>query len=187
MMLLSNANFAGGPVVHISGKLNDTVCFGTVMKLKGGGANVDELTWSVSPNATISTSNQNYNAEVSFPTPGEYTITLVAYDFMGRPGGCTKQVKVLSSYCIDSNNVTANTHNTINFYPNPSTGEVNFTNLEDNLNYDLWILNSAGENLLHSNLINQKSIYLTFEAGIYFIKIIDENGKHSSGKLVLSK
>jgi len=73
----------------------------------------------------------------------------------------------------------------LSVFPNPSSGTVNFETSNDN---ELWvsIYNSAGSEL-HSFPFIKTYTVNGLKSGIYYYKIIDKNGKHTSGKLIVTR
>lgn len=64
---------------------------------------------------------------------------------------------------------------TVNFYPNPSTGDIRI-NADNNHQYQLSVIDLCGTTVFECSVVNQKNISLSnLNKGIYFIKIEGEN------------
>ena len=86
------------------------------------------------------------------------------------------------NFCVESSSSSINDNKKLyNFYPNPTSGEVNI-NIDGDFN--IFIYDVLG-NVIHESKNN--SIYLSNEKnGIYFIEIIKNNNKEI-GKIILNK
>lgn len=146
---------------------------------------------------SICNSSKNITLSGGFPLNGNYSGSGVFDNNIFNPNLTDSDtnyifyqyVDIFGCENIDSTIVFVETcdNDIISIFPNPTNGEINFINIKDDFNYEIWISDLTGKNLLHSNLIDQKSLYLNFNSGIYWYKIIDKMGAYSMGKIILTK
>ncbi|NVK52804.1 MAG: T9SS type A sorting domain-containing protein, partial [Flavobacteriaceae bacterium] len=87
-----------------------------------------------------------------------------------------------SEDCSATASVEEYTDDTILLYPNPTNGEINITNIVDQIKR-IEIYNTIGKKLLttKSTKINISS----FPKGIYYLKIVSLNKKFTNKKVIL--
>ncbi len=78
-ILLSKFTLAGWSI-EFSTTQNDTICFGTTLKLHGYTNTGCPFTWSIPPTVTCFPNNYATNVEISFVSPGQYQIAIRAFD-----------------------------------------------------------------------------------------------------------
>lgn len=115
------------------------------------------------------------------PTYASYDSSYIYYEYADF-FGCSSKDSSMVYIIKDCDNTIINT---ISVYPNPTSGEINFIGLNDDSNSEVYISDLTGKEIIHFNLMNQKSVFLESSSGIYIYRIQDNNGGFSTGKIVL--
>ena len=154
------------PTISITG--NQTICAGEYVNLNASGANT--YTW-----------NNSWVANNISVTPSTST---VFYVMGSNSNGCvgTASAQIIVSECTGINSIIS--QNEIQIYPNPNAG-VFTINLKSYDNCFIKITNVLGQIIKtqKAEMINDFNIK-TFEKGIYFITILNNNQPIYKGSII---
>lgn len=176
---------SSGPPVSSFSVSGTQICRGASITFTDMSSNTP-TSWSWQFPGANPASSTLHNPTVSFPTPGIYTVSLVASNAAGAGNTSVQTITVSNCVSIAENNAAATQ---IKLYPNPATNRVYIENLGDNafIVNDLlgkpvkYVREQIAGNVCEVNLENTVP-------GIYFIKIMDTQGNLLSNiKLVLAK
>ena len=131
------------------------------------------------PGASPGSSNEK-NPTVTYNNPGVFQVTLTATNATGSTTQ-TQQEYINIEFPTGIEDIEVNELD-LTIYPNPTTDFVNINAcLESPVQPQLFLYNTLGQQLQQINLGKQKEISMpldvtVFPTGLYFIKIVDENG-----------
>ncbi|MBI5541748.1 MAG: DUF2271 domain-containing protein [Bacteroidia bacterium] len=139
-------------------------------------------------NSTATTGNQWYDANgiIVAATGAAYTPTASGnyYSIVTDVNGCTATSNTIA---FTYSGIVENTVNTINVYPNLTTGIVNIES-KNTINASVQVINIVGDKVLDSKIngTSKKLDLSKLPNGVYFLNISDDN-KVSKYKVVLEK
>ncbi|MEI7594124.1 MAG: trypsin-like peptidase domain-containing protein [Bacteroidota bacterium] len=115
---------------------------------------------------------------------GSYTISRNGVQIASGIGNFTDSTS--SSFCINNVGIDENEINTINIYPNPTSGQFNI-DLNSNKPFTVCVFNSFGALVIEKLINGNGTIDLSNQPnGIYYIRATSENAIYQS-KVVLNK
>ncbi len=130
----------------------------------------------------------NYNINLNvLPVhmTGNAKINYYAFNTTTDASGCNDQIYINDVFTginkVDPFDIETN------IFPNPSSNKVTITFIEKG-NYNFSLYNNVGQAIINNQSIDNNSFtfsVLELSNGIYYYKIVDQDNKRSSGKLVV--